>query len=511
MSKPKQADLLLALATDLPLFHAPDGTGYARVMANKHLETLAIRGRGFRAWLRQQFYITHHGSPGAQPLQDALDMLDAQALFAGPEEPVFLRIAEDTRSGAIYVDLGDADWTAIEVLPADPKTHRGWRLVSAPPVNFRRTRSMTALPFPERGGSADELQPFVNVHKDDFDLVLAWLIDSLRPSGPHVILGFQGEQGAAKSFTSRVLLSLIDPNLAPLRTLPHDPRDLAIAASNSWALGFDNISKLWPAQSDGLCRLATGAGFSTRQLYTDQDEIVFSGARPIILNGIDNIVERDDLRDRAFLLDLPPVPDTARRAEADLWAAFATARPRILAALLDCVATALRYEPVMRLEAVPRMADACRWIESAAPELGWPAGRFVHTYIENRKAAVQVYVANEIFISSIMELAITGFDGMAGELLSQINARTDETARRGKDWPQNPKAAREAVRRAAGALRALGVEATFAKRRITIQKKDGIHRPDPQTASAQPTDEGADGVFRTQSQVLGLAVEGAGR
>ncbi len=498
MSGPKQADLLLALAAELQLFHAPDGTGYAKVTSNEHVEVLAIRRSGFRGWLRHQFFAAHQGSPGAQPLQDAIDTLDAQAQYAGPEEPVFLRIAQDRDSGAIYVDMGDPRWTAIEIVPADPHTHRGWRLVSAPPVNFRRTPSMTALPYPDRGGAVDELQPFVHVQPEDFNLLVGWLIDALRPNGPHVVLGFQGEQGSAKSFTSRLLLSLIDPNLAPLRTMPHDPRDLAIMASNAWALAFDNVSKLWPAQSDALCRLATGAGFSTRRLYSDDDEIVFSGARPIILNGIDNVAERDDLRDRAFLLDLPPVPDTARRAEAELWAAFEAAQPRILSGLLDCVATALRYAPVLRLGAVPRMADACHWIESAAPELGWPEGAFVQTYIENRTAAVQIFVTNDTFISSVVELA--GFDGTASELLEKANRDTDEATRRGKDWPQNPKAAREAVRRAAGALRALGIEVDFARRRITIQKKDGRHRQHRQPSGSDDGVDGADGVSPTQSQ-----------
>ena len=43
---------------------------------------------------------------------------------------------------------------------------------------------------------------------------------------------------------SRILRELFDPNTAPLRTLPRSERDLAIAANNSHAQVFENISHL---------------------------------------------------------------------------------------------------------------------------------------------------------------------------------------------------------------------------------------------------------------------------
>ena len=62
-------------------------------------------------------------------------------------------------------------------------------------------------------------------------------------------------------------------------------RDLFIAASNAHVLAFDNVSGLPGFVSDTLCRLATGAGFAVRQLYTDQDETLFTAARPVILHS----------------------------------------------------------------------------------------------------------------------------------------------------------------------------------------------------------------------------------
>src|SRR4051812_3963933 len=48
----------------------------------------------------------------------------------------------------------------------------------------------------------------------------------------------------------------------------------------------------------GLCRLTSGGAFSARRLFTDQDEILFAAARPIILNVIEEVITRPDLADR---------------------------------------------------------------------------------------------------------------------------------------------------------------------------------------------------------------------
>ena len=96
--------------------------------------------------------------------------------------------------------------------------------------------------------------------------------------------------GSAKTTLAGMLRALVDPNVAPLRALPRDDRDVFIAASNGHLLAFDNVSGLPYWLSDTLCRLATGGGFATRQLYTDADEVLFDAARPIVLNGIEDMV-----------------------------------------------------------------------------------------------------------------------------------------------------------------------------------------------------------------------------
>ena len=108
---------------------------------------------------------------------------------------------------------------------------------------------------------------------------------------------------------------------------PRDERELFIVASHSHVLAFDNLSGLPPWLSDTLCRLTSGGAFSARRLFTDQDEILFAAARPVILNGIEDVITRPDLADRAVLLMLPPIAERQRRPEHALWQEFELARP----------------------------------------------------------------------------------------------------------------------------------------------------------------------------------------
>jgi hypothetical protein len=298
-----QATDLVALASEAELFHDPGGEAYATVAVEDHRETWPFKAKGFRRWLARRFYAEHEKTPGSQAVQDALGVLEGKAMFDGPACSVFTRLAG--HEGAIYLDLANDRWEAVEI------TAHGWRVVAEPPVKFRRTRGMLPLPHPLRGGSIDDLQAFLNVGVDDdagWTLINSWLISTFRPHGPYPVLVLHGEQGSAKSTTSRVLRALIDPNTAALRAEPRDAHDLIIAATNGRVVSLDNLSHLPSWLSDAICRLATGGGFSTRELYTDSDEILFDAQRPVILNGIEELATRGDLLDHAIILYLPEIP-----------------------------------------------------------------------------------------------------------------------------------------------------------------------------------------------------------
>ena len=384
-------------------------------------------------------------------------MIEAKAHFGAPERIVDVRVGG--LDGRLYLDLGDEAWRAVEIDVS------GWRVIDNPPVRFRRAAGMQPLPMPVPGGSVEMLRSFLNVQSDtDFVLVVAWALTCLRDRGPYPVIVLSGEQGSAKSTFSAILRALLDLNTAPLRALPREDRDLVIAASNGHVLAFDNVSGLPAWISDTLCRLATGGGFAVRQLYTDQDEVLFAAARPVILNGIEDIVTRPDLADRAVFLTLEPIPEQRRRPEAELWAAFEAERPRILGVLLDAVVRGLKRLPQTRLERLRRTADFALWATACETAL-WPAGTFWSAYCGNRDDAVAGVIDADPIAAAVRAVmtARTEWMGTASDLLGALAEAAGERAAKSKTWPDGPRALARRLRRAATFLRKIGIGISFGR------------------------------------------------
>lgn len=451
--RPTQSQILISLASDAELFHTPEDEAYATIPVGGHKETWPLRNRGFRRWLLRHFYESEEKAPGAQALQDALGVLGAKAFFDGPELPVFIRLAE--LGGNIYLDLCNEAWEVVEVTP------EGWQVIDNSPVKFRRAKGMLPLPKPDEGGSIEDLRPFVNVPNDqDWRLLVAWLVAAMRPSGPYPVLVLHGEQGSAKSTTAKILRSLVDPNIAPLRTAPREERDLAIAANNSWVLSFDNLSGVPLWLSDALCRVATGGGFATRRLYEDDEEVIFDYVRPIAANGISDIVTRHDLLDRSLIVTLPVISEDKRQCEHSFWAEFERVRPRILGAFLDAVAIGLAYWPVTNLDKLPRMADFAKWIVACEPALPWESGGFMESYDQGRADAVSQALETDCVAVAVRDLIEEreSFEGTATELLNTLEDYVPEKTQKTRAWPKNARTLGNRIRRAATFLRQTGIE-----------------------------------------------------
>ena len=457
----KQTDILMDAAMAAELFHTADSDGYADIEVDGHRETWPIRSRGFRHWLSQRFFDdTGGGAPGSEALQAALNALEAKARFKAPEREVSVRVG--VLDGRLYLDLCDALWRAVEI------DAQGWRIVDRPLIRFCRTKTMRPLPAPERGGSIESLQPLLNISgdedgDDDFVLTVSWLLACLRGRSPYPVAIIGGEQGSAKSMRSKILKTLIDANVPALQALPRNEHELFIAAANRHVLAFDNVSGLPLWTSDTLCRLASGAGFSTRKLYEGREEEVFDGARPIILNGIEDIVERPDLGERALFFMCEPIRDENRRTEDELWAAFEASWPSVLGALLDAVAMGLTRLPETRPPRLPRMADFAQWAIACEPAL-WKPGAFQKAYNSNILNAVEsVLEANPVAVA-VRDLAATGrWEGTAADLLNKLAGRVDERTIKLKSWPATPRGMSGSLRRAATLLRKAGVHVEFVK------------------------------------------------
>jgi len=448
----QSVDHLIDIASreGVELFRSPDGSAYADIMVDGHRETCPLKGPDFPEWLKRSYYVETGGAPGREAMTAAMGILSARARYDGLIRVVNLRVAE--HDGRIYIDLCDPLWRAVEIAPD------GWRILNTPPVRFRRTAGMLAIPEPVRGGTVEELRQHLNVDDPAFVLAVSWLLAVMRGRGPYPILALTGEQGTGKSMTAHKLRALVDPHAASLRSLPRDTRDLFVAAMNGHVLAFDNLSAISNDNSDALCRLSTGGGFATRALFTDDTEVFFNGQRPIALTSISDVASRSDLADRLLPVRLEVIPDTERRTEAELHAAFEDARPRIVGALLDVVAHGLMQLPSTRLNRLPRMADYAAWVRACETAI-WPAGTHMAVYEVNRADAVDVVLDADLVAMALRQLMETRVEHVttATALLADLGPLVSDDMRRGRQWPGNGRALSGQLTRLGPALRRVGI------------------------------------------------------
>lgn len=476
----------LVLESETELFRSPANDAYISLREQGHQETYPLKSRAVRQWMARKYYEHTGKTPNTNAVQDARNTLEGQACFAGETLEVSVRVART--ASALYLDLGDASWAAVEITAA------GWSVVPTPPVRFLRPNGLLALPVPDRGGSLMELRPFLNVGTDDdFTLLVASLIGALRApresTGTYPITALVGEEGTAKSGAQKVLRSMIDPVTALLRSAPQDERDLMVAAKNGYVVSFDNLSSLSDKLSDSLCKLASGGALGARQLYTDDEESILTAHRPIFLNSITDVITRGDLLSRTISVTLPRIPEARRQTEGQFWPAFRAAHPRILGALLDAAVMALSREQSVVLEQKPRLADFAAWVVAAEPACPWAAGAFLRAFNANQQAAVESSFDGNPVIEAVKQLPMV-WTGTCKELLEKINAEASDGAKRLPSFPKTPNAVGAELRRRAPGLFKIGInviapsDASGAKGR-SKGRQYTILRSEPASAADQ--------------------------
>lgn len=497
-----QAKIAFEIACEGEIFHTPDGNAYTTVEVKGHFETWRVKSQVFKQYLAREFYLREKKAINAESIAAAINLTEANATFEGAEIPVYVRVAE--LDGKFYLDLGNREWQAIEI------SKDGWQVIDNPPVRFRRAKSGLALPAPIRGGSLDLLKSLLNVTTEDFRLIVGWMVNALYPRGPYPMLAFFAQQGSGKSNAAFMIRSVIDPNSAPLRSQPREERDLVITANNSWIVAYDNLSHIPVWLSDGMCRIATGGGMATRELYTNEEEVIFEVQRSQMITSIEEVADKSDLLDRCLVIQLAKIEKSKRRAEAEIRKEFAAAQPLILGALLDAMVGSMREIDNVKIDGLPRMADFAYRATAAESALGSPTGSFMAAYEGNRDAATLIALESSVVSAPILNLleGRTEWEGSASELLKILNGGLDDSNRRQKKWPADARALSAAITRIAPNLSEIGWEVAHLRdsdrdrgRRIRFRRTPGFSVRSVRSVRDEP--EASD--CRTQNTVSDAA------
>jgi hypothetical protein len=228
-----------------------------------------------------------------------------------------------------------------------------------------------------------------------------------------------------------------------------------------------------------LCRISTGGGLGLRKLFTDDTEMNFHNAIPLIINGIE-ISLRADLADRAITLNLTPIPKAKRKSKNALICRFEELLPRILGALYDAVSAALKNQGTISNEDAPRMASCTDWIIAAETELPWEQGGFMEAYRDNIDETVNVTLDSDPVAEAVLQF-IEGkpdspWAGTATELLGELEKQSCVTnqIKSSSEWPKVHNKLTQHLKRIVTFLRSKDIELAFERnakgRIITITK-----------------------------------------
>lgn len=451
-NKKNQASVIVEFVIEhVELFHDKNSDVYAKDLSTG--ETRRLDGRQFKDWLVANFYELTKKSPCDQSLREALSTLSGLARHKGMCQDVYVRVAKHNND--YYLDLAEAGLNrVIRISPGN------WEITNKAPVHFLRPETLRPLPEPIKGGDLSKLWELVNIPESERLLTIAWICECFRPDTPFPLLEIIGEQGSAKSTTQSMLRQLIDPNACNLRASPKAIEDIFVTAGVNWLVSYENISHLSPQMQDALCVLATGGGFAKRKLYSDADESVISVKRPIVLNSISAAVTAQDLIDRTVSIETPVILD--RKETNNLWENFESHHGIFLGALLNMIAKALEHLPNIQLpNAVnrPRLIEFVRFGMAIAKTMGKPEEDFLTQFNASRQESI----ARTIDSSPVASALIEWFENYPSNTIQMPIKKLFELVELKKpsnteSWPRSPKGFADALRRAAPALRQMGIE-----------------------------------------------------
>ncbi len=255
-----------------------------------------------------------------------------------------------------------------------------------------------------------------------------------------------GPKGAAKTAFEDLVKQLLDPSILGNLTLPRTTEQLVQQLMHNFLTYYDNVSILPEWLSNDLCRAVTGTASSKRELYSDDDDVIYQYKRPIGFNGINLAATRSDLLDRGLIIELERIkPENRRSFEQDIKPELERITPELLGFILDTIVKVLELKSRggIKLKSMSRMADfeiACEMISRC---LGYDEGEFIKAYDENKGIGTsQVLEGSSVAraIIGMMESNDT-WSGTATLLLSDLEeeaAKLKIDILKDKSWPKAP-------------------------------------------------------------------------
>lgn len=438
----------------IELFKNEEDRGFISIPNNKGgIEAVSIRSRQGKLTIRRILYKQLDINLRGNDFSDLLNTLESVALFEGGFRELRLRTAQDGAN--IIFDIGDDDRSVIIC------NKKKWEVQPCTSIMFRRREGYKQLPHPETGGDLKKLRELLGIENDQaWYCFIAFIINALRPNGPYYCLIIDGEQGSGKSVLSTLIKNLIDPNVVAKLRFPRSDRDLMIQANQFYLIVFDNASGIKQNLSDSLCTIATGGGFATRTLHTDDDLKIFNVCRPFVINGIGGFAYNPDLLERGIHLTLPPMKQKHRKSEEELNQILQEIIPGVLGVFMDAVVEALNNIDNQPTPEGLRMADAARWIAAAEPAFGLPQNTLINALLKSQNETMAAVAIETALAQGIIKVLLQNngkFEGGHSDLLTKLDG-VGANSLKDPYFPKTPAHLSKDLTKFAPALKKAGIE-----------------------------------------------------
>ena len=291
----------------------------------------------------------------------------------------------------------------------------GWRIINESdndiPIIFKRF-NQKAQTEPVRNYHSDVFEDLLNLtnvkNQNHRHLLKVYIVSTLIPEIDHVILTTYGPKGAAKSFLLELIKKLVDPTKPTLLTLQRNIEQFIQQVNHNYINYYDNVKFIPYWLSDEMCKAVTGIGHTKRELYTNDNDIVYEHRRCLGLNGINVALTEADALDRSISIELEDIDEDRRKKEADLWKEFEKLKPKAFAYILDIIVKAIEIKSTLDLKRLPRMADFAEWGEAISQSMGYPPMSFIDIYTKNRNeqniVAVNENLVGSMFLRHILNI-----------------------------------------------------------------------------------------------------------
>ena len=402
----------------LELFTDENGTAYASFKTLNHTENWPVNSRHFKNFITKKIFQKKGRPPTPNIINTLQNIYSAIAMFEGKKYKVYLRSA--LVDNVLYIDTGDDDWNVIKITTDEIS------IVKNINVKFKRFSHMKPLALDLNADLKDIDLIFNHIpikNQGDKILFKPYLVVLFIEGIPTAILNVYGPQGSGKSMAQKFIRSLVDPSSLKIISLAKNLVELVQQVSHHFLPFFDNVTSINKSYSDFFCRAVTGEGFTKRELYTNDEDIIYNIKRKLAFNGINLPGEEPDFLDRSFTIHLSRINKRERRTEEDLWRQFEIDRPKITGALLKAVQLTLKKVKDIKINTLPRMADYAKWGEAAAQILGEKPDVFLRQYfLKIDKLNKEALEANPVGLC-LMEL-MADYDVWAGTPTELLNALT---------------------------------------------------------------------------------------